>query len=54
MRLGGANDIKNSNDINLKANTRLGLFFNIPNRREASTNDSHSADCRKLNRYTIS
>lgn len=23
-------------------------FFNIPNRREASINDSHSADCRSL------
>ena len=47
MRLGGANDIKNSNEINLKANICLGLFFNIPN-REASINDSHSADCRSL------
>ena len=32
----------------MKANICLGLFFNIPNRREASTNDSHSADCRSL------
>ena len=48
MRLSGAKWHQNSNDINLKANTCLGLFFNIPNRREASTNDSHSADCRSL------